>query len=55
MEGRGYTIRKGRNGKVMRPLGGVGLGAVVAAAGDFDGSKQLICAPIEAMECHRSV
>jgi hypothetical protein len=23
-----------------------------AIAGDFDGSKQLICAPVEAMECH---
>jgi hypothetical protein len=24
----------------------------VATAGDFDGSKPLICAPVEAMECH---
>lgn len=23
-----------------------------AIAGDFDGSRQLICAPVEAMECH---
>ena len=24
----------------------------VAIAGDFDGTKPLICAPVEAMECH---
>lgn len=40
--------------KMMRlPLAGLvwALGST-AMAGDFDGSKKLICAPVEAMECH---
>jgi hypothetical protein len=29
----------------------IGLATVPASAGDFDGSKLLICAPVEAMDC----
>jgi len=28
------------------------LGSTTAIAGDFDGSKPLICAPVQAMECY---
>lgn len=40
--------------KMMRlPLAGLAcvLGST-AMAGDFDGSRKLICAPVQAMECH---
>jgi hypothetical protein len=30
---------------------GVGLAPLSASAGDFDGSKLLICAPVEALDC----
>lgn len=42
----------------MRILKGAALSALVwslgpaALAGDFDGSKPLICAPVQAMECY---
>jgi hypothetical protein len=42
---------------VMRVLAGlvgmatVGLAATPGLAGDFDGSKLLICAPVEALDC----
>lgn len=31
----------------------LGLAALPAAAGDFDGSRLLICAPVEAIDCSR--
>lgn len=34
---------------LMALIGSLGSAAI---AGDFDGSKPLICAPVEAMECH---